>query len=39
VRPLLGGVYGGAITFYEKDNKDKFIWYTIVVNAERPRNE
>ena len=39
IRPSLGGVYGGSLTLYEHDNKDKFIWYTIVVNADRPRNE
>ncbi len=40
VRPKLGGVYGGSLTFYERDSmKEKFVWYTIVVNAERPRNE
>lgn len=39
VTPLLGGVYTGSITFYEEGEKNKYIWYTVVVNTDRPAKE
>lgn len=39
VTPLLGGVYTGSITFFEEGEKNKYIWYTVVVNTDRPAKE
>ena len=35
VRPLVGGIYTGQITFLDRDDKNKYIWYTICINCER----
>lgn len=39
VTPLLGGLYTGSITFYEEGNPNKYIWYTVLVNTDRPKSE
>lgn len=39
VTPLLGGLYTGSITFFEEDEKNKYIWYTVLVNTDRPKSE
>ena len=39
VTPLLGGLYTGSITFYEEGEKNKYIWYTVLVNTDRPKSE
>lgn len=39
VSPQVGGLYTGQITFYEKDNRNRFFWYTVCINTERPRQE
>lgn len=39
VTPQIGGLYTGQITFYEKENRNRFFWYTVCVNTERPRQE
>lgn len=39
VTPLLGGLYTGSITFYEEGEKNKYMWYTVLVNTDRPKSE
>ena len=39
ITPILGGIYTGCITFYEINNKQKYVWYTICVNTERPKTQ
>ena len=39
VTPLLGGLYTGSITFYEEGEKNKYIWYTVLVSTDRPKSE
>lgn len=39
VTPLLGGLYTGSITFFEEGEKNKYLWYTILVNTDRPKSE
>ena len=36
---MLGGIYTGQISFYEKEDVTKYVWYTICVNTERPQKE
>jgi len=35
INPLIGGVYTGSITFYEENDKEKYIWYTVSLEIER----
>ena len=39
VTPSLGGLYTGSISFYEEGEKDKYIWYTVLMNTDRPKCE
>ena len=39
VTPLLGGLYTGSITFFEEGEKNKYMWYTVLVNTDRPKSE
>jgi hypothetical protein len=32
-------MYTGSITFYEENHKDKYIWFTVLVNTDRPKSE
>ena len=37
VRPIQSGIYSGAITFF--DDQDRFYWYTLEARAEEPEPE
>jgi len=39
VTPSLGGLYTGSISFYEEGEKNKYIWYTVLMNTDRPKCE
>ena len=39
VTPVMGGVYTGSITFFEENDKHKYIWYTVCINTDKPRCE
>lgn len=39
VTPVMGGVYTGSITFYEEQDKTRYVWYTICINTDKPRSE
>ena len=39
VTPVMGGVYTGSITFFEEQDKHKYIWYTVCINTDKPRSE
>ena len=35
INPLVGGIFTGQITFQEKDDPNKYIWYTVCIHVER----
>lgn len=39
VTPSLGGLYTGSISFYEEGETNKYIWYTVLMNTDRPKAE
>ena len=39
VTPSLGGLYTGSISFYEEGETNKYIWYTVLMNTDRPKSE
>lgn len=39
INPLIGGIYTGSITFFEENERDKYIWYTISVETEKARKK
>lgn len=39
VTPSLGGLYTGSISFYEEGENNKYLWYTVLMNTDRPKAE
>lgn len=39
VTPVMGGLYTGSITFFEEQDKRRYIWYTVCINTDKPRSE
>jgi hypothetical protein len=37
VMPRIGGIYSGQITFQDKEDNNKFIWYTLSIHVQRQK--